>query len=285
MRSYHWAKVWIEILDDSKMGPLPDRLWRRSIELILLAKEMDKNGFLPDVADMAWRLRTDPQTLESELVQLAAIGIVERHSGVSVNGSEPESFERWFVLNFAKRQGKMSAAERKARQRERAKAQGSHTGVTSVSHDGHDTVTYRDTREDKEEDKDKEEDPLSRNVTHTPNATYLAMLKVWGEQFPDKPQPRPANKTLQGKVRTRLKSAHFVDNWQAAMTRAGRSAFCQAGGWFDFGWFVKNDDNYEKCLNGNYDDGPAPDRRGEAFEPLGFQGVRQVMEELQHGVS
>jgi hypothetical protein len=76
----------------------------------------------------------------------------------------------------------------------------------------------------------------------------------WIEAFPDKPKPRTTNKTLQGKVKTRLKSPHFRENWPAALDRAAQSEFLKAGSWFTFDWFLKNDDNYEKCLNGNYDD-------------------------------
>ena len=57
MASYYWAKFYIEILDDPKMGRLPDRLWRRTCELILLAKERAIDGSLPPLHDMAWRLR------------------------------------------------------------------------------------------------------------------------------------------------------------------------------------------------------------------------------------
>ena len=86
------------------------------------------------------------------------------------------------------------------------------------------------------------------------SADYHAIRQAWSELFPDKPQPRADNKTLQGKVKTRMGAEHFADNWRPAMERAARSSFCRAGPWFDFGWFVKNDANYEACLSGKYDD-------------------------------
>ena len=44
----YWLKLYIEILDDPKMAVLPDRLWRRIIELFLIAKKLHMNGHLPE---------------------------------------------------------------------------------------------------------------------------------------------------------------------------------------------------------------------------------------------
>ena len=41
MGAKFWIKLYHEILDDPKMGRMPDRLWRRTIELFLLAGELD----------------------------------------------------------------------------------------------------------------------------------------------------------------------------------------------------------------------------------------------------
>lgn len=82
---------------------------------------------------------------------------------------------------------------------------------------------------------------------------YQVIRQRWSELFPDKPQPRAVSKTLQSKAKTRMKEEHFRDNWEAAMERASHSQLCNSGGWFDLGWFLKNDDNYVKCLDGKYD--------------------------------
>lgn len=86
------------------------------------------------------------------------------------------------------------------------------------------------------------------------SADYQEMRLAWAELFPKKPQPRENNQTLQGKVRTRMRSEHFRDNWLAALQRGARSKFLRDSPWFDFSWFVRNDDHYERCLNGKYDD-------------------------------
>lgn len=87
-----WIKFYIEILDDPKMGRLPDHLWRRCAELFLIAGEYDCDGLLPPPADMVWRLRiTDEQLLEA-LSALQKLGIV------TLTG------EGWVVSHFKDRQ-------------------------------------------------------------------------------------------------------------------------------------------------------------------------------------
>ena len=106
------------------------------------------------------------------------------------------------------------------------------------------------TREEKRrEEKRREEKPLS-----SANADYQAIRKRWIELFPDKAQPRESNQTLTGKTKTRMKSADFRDNWEAALERAAQSSFLNQESWFYLDWFLKNDDNWHKCLIGKYDD-------------------------------
>lgn len=82
---------------------------------------------------------------------------------------------------------------------------------------------------------------------------YLSFLESWKRHFPSKPQPRENNKSLKKKLSTRLKNQHFCENWEAALKRGSESDFLLAGGWFNADWFLKNDEHYEKVLNGNYD--------------------------------
>ena len=104
------------------------------------------------------------------------------------------------------------------------------------------------------------EEGKERETLSSASADYQAIRQAWAELFPDKPQPRTDNKTLQGKVKTRLGSEHFRDNWRDALKRAARGSFCHEGKFFDLAWFLYNDNNYEKCLNGNYDDTKARGR-------------------------
>jgi len=104
----YWIKLYHEIIDDPKMATMPDRLWRRAIEMFLLAGKLDstKEGVLPDTRQLAWCLRVDSDSLQSDLEQLHGYGIIEPIA----NG--------WIVRNFATRQAPASGSERVKRHRE-----------------------------------------------------------------------------------------------------------------------------------------------------------------------
>jgi len=116
-----WIKFYVEILDDPKMGRLPDHIWRRCAELFLIAGEYDCDGLLPPVADMVWRLRiTEEQMLEA-LHALVKLGIV--HS----------SGDGWVISHFKDRQFSESY-ERVKRYRDRySNADGNADGNADVA--------------------------------------------------------------------------------------------------------------------------------------------------------
>ncbi len=107
MPGNYWIKLYIEVLDDSKMATLPDRLWRRVIELFMLAGRYYKNGELPDTNELAWVLRVPMDELDLDLKQIQQTGIIDRIE----NG--------WMVVKFAKRQAKMTDAEKMKLHRDR----------------------------------------------------------------------------------------------------------------------------------------------------------------------
>jgi len=146
MKSYYWIKLYHEILDDAKMGRLPDRLWRRAIELFLMAGEEHNEGHLPALADMAWRLRLDDNALLEDLQALAQIDIVTQLE----DGS-------WFVTHFADRQGAVSNAERQQRYRDRQR-KGQYYGNEGADDDGNEPVTICNTDVDVDRDVDKDVD-------------------------------------------------------------------------------------------------------------------------------
>ena len=137
-----WIKLYIEVLHDPKMGRMPDRLFRRTIELFLLAGTCDNNeGILPPVEDMAWLLHIDEAALLEDLTSLQKLNIVhEEEPGV------------WIVTHFAERQDADTAAERKARQRMSRHHRSEY--VTKRDDFCHEYVTKRDV--DKEVDKEVE---------------------------------------------------------------------------------------------------------------------------------
>ena len=111
--------------------------------------------------------------------------------------------------------------------------------------------------------------------TNTNTILYERIRTQWSKYFPDKPQPRKNNRSLQGKVKTRMGSKHFEKHWQEAMQRASKSSFLHRESWFDLGWFLRNDEHYEKCLNGNYDD-----RRDNGQRPSKAMQAAHIAKEL-----
>lgn len=148
MANNYWIKLYHEILRDPKMARLPDRVWRRTIELFLLAGEIGKNGTIGNTDDIAWALRVSLRQFEKDIAAIEEAGIVKRDG----NG--------WLVVNFEKRNAPVTGAERVRRHRN-AKRNESVTEVKrecneSVTKNGIDTDTDTDT--DKEADKDTESD-------------------------------------------------------------------------------------------------------------------------------
>lgn len=105
MPSKYWIKLYHEVLDDPKMARLPDRLYRRCIEVFLLAGKSGDDGALPSLGDMAWHLRLDEAELAQDLEALSEQGIVT------------QTELGWVVTNFAKRQDAAPGAERALRYR------------------------------------------------------------------------------------------------------------------------------------------------------------------------
>lgn len=94
MDKRNWTKIQIDILNDYKVGKLPDNLWRLNIEIKLLAND---EGILPTEGDMAFHLRRDPSTLEDDLKELARVGLIA--------WTKDEDWGRWFIPGFVESQG------------------------------------------------------------------------------------------------------------------------------------------------------------------------------------
>lgn len=148
MPSYHWIKLYHEILHDPKMGRLSDHLWRRAIELFLLAGETGRDGALPPPADIAWQFRTTEAELLADLQDLAQVDIVSMEEGGA-----------WTVTKFAARQAPMDDAERKRRQRERDRKQdyyGHDSGQADVTNRDTDKSRVDKSRAEAETEEEKE---------------------------------------------------------------------------------------------------------------------------------
>ena len=88
-----WIKLYTEIISDPKMGRMSDKLFRRTIELFLIAGKEDNDGILPPVEDIAWMLHATGKEIQTSIDDLKKLGVV----------SETKSGE-FVVTNFTARQ-------------------------------------------------------------------------------------------------------------------------------------------------------------------------------------
>ena len=101
MTTRFWIKLYIEMLDNPKMARLANHLWRRAVELFLLAGRQGNDGALPPVEEMAWKLRLSHDKLLEDLQGLAKAGVVQmKEAG------------KWSVMNFSKWQAAVPVEER-----------------------------------------------------------------------------------------------------------------------------------------------------------------------------
>ena len=104
----YWFKLYVEILDDSKLNTLPtDRLKWRFIQCCALAAREGKDGLLPDARQIAWSFHENVDDVALDLHQLEQAGFVEPVG------------TGWNVINFAKRQAPIPDSERYAEFRKR----------------------------------------------------------------------------------------------------------------------------------------------------------------------
>jgi DnaD/phage-associated family protein len=213
MKSDYWIKLYHEILDDPKMGTLPDRLWRRLIELFLLAGRLcpDKSGILPDTAQIAWCLRVPADQLEEELQTLTNLGFVERHC------------EGWLVVNFQKRQAPLSASERGKRYRQK------HGGDASTS-DSNDCNNERNANE-----KRTKNERIVRRLTETESESESELINATSSSAQNEKKSRKDSVfrdyekeigLLTPKIAEEIKSAQedYPDEWiSAAIGEAARN--------------------------------------------------------------
>ena len=109
MAGNYWIKFYVEILDDPKMAMLSDHLWRRFYELCLIAGRVFEDGNIPCEKQIAWTLRVNESDIINDLSELEKLGLV-----LKIDGG-------WNIVNFKKRQNKMTPAEKMNRYRNEQK--------------------------------------------------------------------------------------------------------------------------------------------------------------------
>lgn len=191
----HWIKLYVEMLDDPKVGLLPDAVKWRWVSSLLLAGELNEDGYLPDINDAAWRLHTNVETLQGEMRTLAGRGLVELRE-------HPDGGERWFIPAFVKRQEAATSTERSRNLRHRRRQNGDETPVQrNVAFSSHNTETETETETEGEKNAHARASrqqvaapasPPPRIVTHyIPDLTPEPLGAEYGYRPPAEPTPQP----------------------------------------------------------------------------------------------
>ena len=131
-----WLKIFDEELFDPRLQRLPACLFRTWVNCLLATSR--NGGTLPDLADLAFMLRTRPGALSRRLDALKEAGLIEEVDGAL----RPIAFEK---RQFVERPADPTAAERMRRFRERSAERNS-------------AVTPTVTNAPSEEDEDLEQD-------------------------------------------------------------------------------------------------------------------------------
>jgi hypothetical protein len=146
----YWIKLYTEIVHDPKMGRLTDRQFRTCINLFALAGELDQDGALPGLADMAWELHIPYDDLVTDLQALAAVNILTCDT------------DTWHICKWQKRQAQApSAAPDKVLQRvHEHRERKRNEGVTSLRQEAKRDVTPPDTDTDTDVETETKTDKL-----------------------------------------------------------------------------------------------------------------------------
>ena len=123
MTTKYWIKLYVEILDDPKMATLPDRLWRRTIELFMCAGKLGDDGNLPDVSQLAWLMRMNSEELLLDLKQITLTGIIK------------QTDSGWFISKFTDRQAPVTPTRRMQEYRDRTQKHQYYDDVTNPLRD------------------------------------------------------------------------------------------------------------------------------------------------------
>ncbi len=211
----YWIKLYNEILDDPKMAVLPDRLWRRIIELFLLAGKLHKDGELPETNQIAWALRMSTDDLAMDLQQIANTRIIKR----TING--------WIIPQFAKRQAAASDAERKQQERKRKQADQYYQNE-NVTNQSRNVTQITDTDTDTDTDQKQKTSSVGFNIFTLYQNTFGAMATQFvSQELADIEREYPQDWIIDAFKETALrrgKSIKYTERILTEWQRNGRKA-------------------------------------------------------------
>ena len=80
----------------------------------------------------------------------------------------------------------------------------------------------------------------------------VAVVKLWNAHTTSFSKVKALSKTRKEKTKLRIKEWGSKERYLALLEAAEASDFCKEGGWFNFDWLIKNDNNWLKLEAGNY---------------------------------
>lgn len=86
-----WFRMYADILNESKLQLLPDRMFKFWVNCLALTSE--KRGYLPEPRDIAFRLHLGLTEVEDDLANLMTHGLIE---AVTVDGKTRLQPHNWF---------------------------------------------------------------------------------------------------------------------------------------------------------------------------------------------
>ncbi len=186
MAAKYWIKQPVDYIYDRQIAMLPDYLWRRLMELRMLAGKVNNGGMLPPVVDVAWELRVGEERLTENLVELAQIGVVTQMP------------DGWKLVGFAEEQDADSAAERQSRFRRNETRNATVTNrydpVTQTCNEPRNaSLPEEEGEEESESDKEREEEapktaraaPVENGVKPIPSPSATAAGLAHFGDIPD----------------------------------------------------------------------------------------------------
>lgn len=106
--TYQWVKLPTSIIDDRTIAGMPSHVYKTYIQCYVLAKLEDKDGQLPPLPDVAFRLRMDLAALREHVQYLF------EHELAQPSAIFPGDTDTWMLTRFADEQRSKTNAERQA---------------------------------------------------------------------------------------------------------------------------------------------------------------------------
>ena len=90
-------KINDSIINDPKIGMMPDRTFRRAMQLLVIA---DKKGIIPNANELAWILRTTEKDIENNLKDLMKFDFIEAYNNGLYEALGIDKTNKYIIKSF-----------------------------------------------------------------------------------------------------------------------------------------------------------------------------------------